>query len=153
MHLLIHPRPSCGGQWIDPRRIVVIEIQLLTVSDSDVLLGSCGNRENSQFERAIVYLFEQTRIPFHRLVAVVNLASPLLLHDLSDHFPAIDDHAEVADAGPRRNGKRVERLHNALLCITKDLPNFCHRDSVIDDDRNFVTVNLKYTPIASVGDQ
>src|SRR5690349_20654242 len=74
----VHSLAGNGRQRIDVGGGIVIIIELLVVTDLDLLVGLRTNRKDAHVESAIIGLFEQPRVAAGLLVAIVNVAGALL---------------------------------------------------------------------------
>ena len=55
---LIDVCASCGGEWVNPCGVVVVEVQLLTIRYFDVLIRPGGNWKNPEFKSFVVNLLQ-----------------------------------------------------------------------------------------------
>ena len=131
----------------------MVEVQLLTVSDLDMLIGSGGNRKDPQFEGLVIDLLQQAQVTLDSFVAFVDLSGSLLLNDLADHLCSVNDHAEITDARSSRYRERVKSLHNSLFGVMKHLADFRDRDSIIDHNGYFMLLDFEDSTKSAVGNQ
>ena len=142
-----------GGQWIDVGRLIVIEVELLIVGQTDPLFRPGSDRKDAEFKRLVVNLFKQSRVAANRFVALIDLACTFLFHHFTNHLFAIDDHAEVADARVVRNREGVERFDNPLLFVEEDLINVSDRHTIVDGHADLLLHNLEFPSQPPIGDQ
>ena len=145
----------CGQrrEWINIGRRVVIVFQFLRVSDLHALFGSRGDRKDPHLKAFVVHLLEQARVTFHLFVALVDLARSLLFDDFSDHFLAVDPHAEVGHRCTTRHRKGIKGFHDAVLGVHKHLFHFGNRHTVVDDHTYVMLFDRQDTAKSVVGDQ